>query len=109
MVSELRRRLFVAAFGADKQLATFMGRPPALSRRYCTCKLPLDLSDHELMATGDELSAAVAKLDADGWNQSNKAYPATYLRAWMVMTQIRDEILELSLGYDFGSSATCRW
>ena len=109
MVSEVRRRLFVATFLADKQAATFMGRPPAMSRRHCTCKLPLDLSDDELMATGEELSSVIAKLDTNGWNMSGEAYPATYLRAWMLMTEVRDEILELALGSEAGSSQTCRW
>ena len=99
----------MSAFAGDKQLATFIGRPPALSRRHCTCRLPLDLSDSELMSTGDELAGYIAKLDVNGWNRSNKAYPVTYQRAWMLMSQIRDEILELALGYDFGSSKSCRW
>ena len=98
MVSEFRRRLFCSVFVTDKQLATFMGRPPTLSRRYATCKLPLDLSDSELMADHDALERSKNLLDINGWNTSGAIYPSTIVRAWMLMSLVRDEILELSLG-----------
>lgn len=98
MVSEFRRRLFCYVFITDKQLATFMGRPPALSRRYITCQIPLDLSDDDIMAEGEELETIKGKLDLNGWSTSGKIYPSSVCRAWMPMGLIRDEILELSLG-----------
>lgn len=103
MVSEFRRRLFCYVFITDKQLATFMGRPPALSRRYTTCQMPLDLSDDETMAEGEELETMREKLDLNGWSTSGKIYPSTVCRAWMSMSLIRDEILELSLGPPLGA------
>ena len=106
MVSEFRRRLFCYVFIGDKQLATFMGRPPALSRRYTTCKLPLDLSDDETMAEGEELEAIRSKLDPNGWNTSGEIYPSTACRAWMLMSLVRDEILEISLGPPLGAYET---
>ena len=75
-----------------------MGRPPPLSRRYITCKLPLDLSDDELMVEGEELESIINKLDLNGWSTSGRISPSTVCRAWMPMGLIRDEILELSLG-----------
>ena len=98
MVSEFRRRLFCYVFTTDKQLATFVGRPPALSRRYITCQIPLDMSDEEIMAEGQELQAIRNKLDPNGWSTSGLIYPSTVCRAWMFMSLIRDEILEISLG-----------
>ncbi len=106
MVSEFRRRLFCYIFIGDKQIATFMGRPPALSRRYITCHTPLDLSDEELMAEGEELEAIKGRLDPNGWNVDGKCYPNTICRAWMMMALIRDEILELSLGPPIESHTT---
>ena len=106
MVSELRRRLFCYVFITDKQLATFMGRPPALSRRYTTCQIPLDLSDDELMAEGEELEFIRRNLDPNGWSTSGKIYPSTAHRAWMIMSLIRDEILEISLGPPLGAQET---
>lgn len=75
-----------------------MGRPPALSRRYSTCKIPLDLSDAQLMAGSQELEGLKSRLDPNGWNTSGEVFPNTICRAWMLMSLIRDEILELSLG-----------
>ena len=98
MVSEFRRRLFCYVFVGDKQLATFMGRPPALSRRYVTCHMPLDLSDEQMMAEGEELEKFKSRLDSNGWNTDGKCYSHTITRACMMLAMIRDEILELSLG-----------
>ena len=106
MVSEFRRRLFCYVFICDKQLATFMGRPPGLSRRYTTCRIPLDLSDDETMAEGKELEAIKSKLDSNGWSTSGRIYPSTVCRAWMFMSLIRDEILEVSLGPPLGAHET---
>ncbi|MCJ1384382.1 hypothetical protein MMC17_007498 [Xylographa soralifera] len=105
MVAELRKLIFVAAFISDKQLATFTGRPPALSRRYSVCQLPLDLTDVELMADDETLKVIIdTKLDCNGWRKDTTVTQSTTGRAWMVMAMIRDEILELSLGPDIGSS-----
>ena len=98
MVSELRKRIFCAAFATDKQLATFTGRPPALSRRYCNCQLPLDLTEAQLEAEGEELDQILSRLDVNGWNTDGVVSRASISRAWMLLSLVRDEILELSLG-----------
>lgn len=96
MVAEIR--MFVASFIIDKQVATLIGRPPRLSRRYASVKLPLDLSDNEIMLKGDELQEKISKLDADGWNTIGKVTRSACIRAMTVAALSRDEILELSLG-----------
>ena len=106
MVSEFRRRLFCYVFISDKQLSTFMGRPPALSRRYTTCHIPLDISDNQMMAEGQELEEIKGRLDPNGWNIDGKLHPSSLCRAWMMMALIRDEILELSLGPPIESYTT---
>lgn len=83
-----------------------MGRPPALSRRYTTCQIPLDLGDDEIMAEGEELETIKSKLDPNGWSTSGKMYPSAVCRAWMFMSLIRDEILEISLGPPLGAHET---
>ena len=98
LVAEHRRRLFCYFFSLDKQLSTFMGRPPALSRRYSTCKMPLDLTDEQMMAEGQELDKIKTRLDANGWNTDGIVSPNRIFRAWMCLSVIRDEILELALG-----------
>ena len=97
-VSELRKRILCSAFATDKQLATYTGRPPALSRRYCNCQIPLDLTDEQLEAEGEELAEILNKLDVNGWSNDGVVSRASIARAWMLMSLVRDEILELSLG-----------
>ena len=97
-VSEFRRRLFCHIFISDKQLSTLMGRPPAFSRRYITSKMPLDLSDTQVLAEGQELEDIKSRLDPMGWNVDGECHFSTVCRAWMMMALIRDEVLELSLG-----------
>lgn len=58
----------------------------------------MDLTDEQMMATGEELDIIRSRLDPDGWNTEGGLYPNTIIRAWMCMSLIRDEILELSLG-----------
>ena len=80
-----------------------MGRPHALSRRYTTCPIPLDLSDDEVMAEGEELETIRNKLDSNGWSAAGNIYSSTACRTWMFMSLIRDEILEISLGSPLGA------
>lgn len=96
--AEVRRRVFAIVFAIDKSLATFTGRPPALSRRFCASNLPRDISDEVLLMGEPELSNAVSRLDANGWNTDGQIYPATLLRVKYIMSMIQDEILEFSLG-----------
>ncbi|TVY65620.1 hypothetical protein LSUE1_G008261 [Lachnellula suecica] len=97
-LTELKKRIFTVIFNLDKNASALNGRPPALSYRYTRFKYPLDLSDEVLMAGGDELHAAVNRLDKDGWNTDGEIYPATYCRANGTLSVVLDEILELSLG-----------
>lgn len=94
----MRRRIYAIVFTIDKVLATFMGRPPALSGRYNSCPAPLDISDEVLMGGEPGLSNAVALLDSNGWNTDGQIYQATVLRERFYEGQIRDEVLEISLG-----------
>ena len=96
-VAELRVRLFDVIYGHDKSISTFLGRPPRLSHRYCFTQLPLDLSEDELCLEGDELTAAIAKLN-NGWNTSNRFHRSTWRRVWAQHARIREDILEIALG-----------
>jgi len=104
LVCDLRKNIFMSAFGMDKQLATVTGRPPALSRRYCAVQLPVDLDDEELMAEGGELEHLLSKLDSRGWRTDGKVTKRSLARAWYSSLLIRDEVLELSLGVAAGFS-----
>ena len=98
LLRELRRRVFAASYVIDKRLCTFLGRPPRISRRYGSCQLPLDLSDHQLLADEASIEIALSKLDSSGWNTSQVLCNASLLRAKCRLSQHREEVLELALG-----------
>lgn len=96
-VCQLRTRIFQEVYGRDKSMATFLGRPPRLSYRYCVLQLPLDLSDDQLMLEGPELEEVLSTLE-DGWNTSGHLHRATWRRVWALNARIREDILEIALG-----------
>ena len=70
-----------------------------LSRRFVTTQVPLDLTDEELDAGEQELLLHRKKLDAMGWNPTFDGLSRNrVVRAWHLMSLIRDEILELAQG-----------
>lgn len=97
-LSQCRKKIFASAYGHDKTIATFLGRPPRLSHRYCRMEIPLDLSDQELFLEGAELDTALASLDANGWNTSGRVSRTTWQRVWFHYSRIREDILEIALG-----------
>jgi hypothetical protein len=97
-LAELRKKIFISAYGRDKTTACFLGRPPRLSYRYCKMEEPLDLSDDQLFLEGAELDAALATLDVNGWNTSGNLNRNTWLRVWFQHCRIREDILEIALG-----------
>ncbi|KAJ5100700.1 hypothetical protein N7456_006752 [Penicillium angulare] len=94
---ETRKRLMGHAFSVDNQLATFLGRPPRISWRFCNISLPLDLSFKELISNPEECSLSMRNLDADGWNIMEHDPQAVWLRVALIMGPVRENILELSL------------
>lgn len=97
-LAELRKKIFISAYGHDKVVATFLGRPPRLSHRYCKMEHPLDLSDDQLFSEGAELEHAISTLDEDGWNTQGRLNRTTWLRVWFQHCRIREDILEIALG-----------
>ena len=73
---DLDRLTHVKASTADKQLRTFMSRPPLLCRRYATTKMPLGLTEEQLMANEDDLETHKGNLDEHGWSSFQKTFLA---------------------------------
>jgi len=97
-MTELKKYLFTIVFSIDKSASLLTGRPPALSFRYTRFDLPLDLSGEVTIRGGEELSRAIAAIDANGWNTDGEIYVNTRFRAYGQMSIVLNEILELSLG-----------
>jgi hypothetical protein len=97
--TEFRRRVHACVYTTDMSLASFTGRPPLLSHRYCSSPAPLDIGDQWLLYSDqEELMRIAGTLDANGWNTDGRIYTSTRVRAYYFLALIRDEILEISLG-----------
>jgi chromatin structure-remodeling complex subunit RSC3/30 len=94
---EGRKRVMGHAFSADKQMATFLGRPPRISWRFCNVSLPLDISFKDAIAEPSVREIALSRLNANGWNTIESDMQAVWLRVALLMGPVREKILELSL------------
>ncbi|OJI85332.1 hypothetical protein ASPTUDRAFT_54974 [Aspergillus tubingensis CBS 134.48] len=93
-----RRSCFAAAFSADKNQATFVGRPPSINYRYSTLTPPLDISERTIVHGGDELNAAISRLDSFGWSAKDEVDRASVLRLRFILAVFRERALEIALG-----------
>jgi hypothetical protein len=96
-MSELRKRLFAATYILDKSISNFLGRPPRLSRKYCTMQLPLDLEPAHLRLPGAELEDVVNRLDQHGWNTNASLGGMVWIRCQFILSMICEDVLELAL------------
>ncbi|KAA8651714.1 uncharacterized protein ATNIH1004_000610 [Aspergillus tanneri] len=94
---ESRRRVFAAAYQLDKSVATFLGRPPRISRRHSDCRLPIDISDADLVGSPSEFELASRYINGSGWNVQNGFHRASWIRMRFLISTFREETLELSL------------
>ncbi|OQE35991.1 hypothetical protein PENCOP_c012G01349 [Penicillium coprophilum] len=95
--SQHRASLASSMYYYDKSHSLFNARPPMLSNRYCQCPLPLDLCEEDVYGGQERLTAAIAKLDSNGWNTGGHIFTTTWLRALAMLSPIREGILELTL------------
>lgn len=97
LCSENKRRIAAQIFTSDKMIVSFSGRPPLISRRYCSIPLPLDIGDEDLASDEATLMRVVAMLDDQGWNTDGALHPATLIRARYLIAVIQDELIEIAL------------
>ncbi|KAL4876270.1 hypothetical protein BJY04DRAFT_200180 [Aspergillus karnatakaensis] len=95
---EIRRRSYAGLYHADKNIATFFGRPPRVSWRYSDTKPPLDISEDAMLGDEEELERALNNLDSGGWSVDAAFHRASWYRLRFFMGKIREQILELSVG-----------
>ncbi|PYI01634.1 hypothetical protein BO78DRAFT_327160 [Aspergillus sclerotiicarbonarius CBS 121057] len=102
-LSETRKRIFAATFTRDKNLATYLGRPPLIDSHFSDLLLPLDLDDDEITNPENIRGPRGTNLDSGGWN-TNESRPGrslrsvTGLRLRCGMALLRERVLRLSLG-----------
>lgn len=97
-LAEIRKRCLATTYAVDKLMATFVGRPPRISRRYCSIQLPLDIEIADLALSDEELNVKLSQLDPDGWYHDSTMRRSAYMRTFVLTSRIREDILEISLG-----------
>lgn len=90
----------VAAYSMDKELATFLGRPPRICRQYCDLRFPLDIGWEDLVADTSIREVAIQQLNPDGWNVQGDPDKGARPRLTLLASILREMILELSLSHD---------
>ncbi|KAJ5226524.1 hypothetical protein N7468_007749 [Penicillium chermesinum] len=93
-ISECRRKMFASAYQVDKLICTFFDRPPRILRRYADCKMPLDLTDDEILVAADEVERVGLLLDSEGWSATARFTSSTWARLRYILGVFREEVLE---------------
>ena len=94
-LAELRRRLFAKFYHVDKVISTWFDRPARILRRYSDTRMPLDLTDEDLLSDGPQLAEARSQLEPDGWNLVNSSFKTTvWARTRYILGPVREKILE---------------
>ncbi|KUI63598.1 hypothetical protein VM1G_10283 [Cytospora mali] len=96
-LAELRKRTFMCAYYQEISIASFLGRPPRLSYRYCTLDPPLDLTEEQLLQTGPQLAATLASLDENGYSTSGGFQYGAWYRSNVHCTMRREDVVDLAL------------
>ncbi|KAI1456239.1 hypothetical protein F4805DRAFT_432941 [Annulohypoxylon moriforme] len=95
-LSNMRLCIFGAAYVIDKTICNALGRPPMISYRSFSPKLPLDLSIEEYEPLNQDEKANV---DAGGWSSSGQYCPVTWIRLRYIINRT-GETLRKSWGTD---------
>ena len=96
-MTRLRQRALIQAYASDSSLATFLGRPPRISYRFCILESPPDLDDSVFLLEGDSWKEALNELDENGWNTTGRISRQTWLKALIDIAKSREDILEMNL------------
>lgn len=91
-LAECRRRCFLKAYHLDGTFSALFNRPPRILRRYSDCKMPLNLSDEDIIADPVQLEQACSKLTPDGWDAEGRCFPTTAVRLRCLTAEIREDV-----------------
>lgn len=97
-VVQLRKRIFARIYGADISFATFLGRPPRISKRFCCIHVPLDLEEEVYEYEREKLTNETQSVDQNGWNTKGEIRKHAGRRWSMILAIIQEDILEVLLG-----------
>ncbi|OKL57725.1 hypothetical protein UA08_07127 [Talaromyces atroroseus] len=96
-LAQMRKRLFSASYRIDKNIATFLGRPPRLSSKHSDCGLPLCIDDDMFNASTHAFNQAINDTDEQGWRVQPTFCPTAWIRLQCSIAMFREEILDISI------------
>ncbi|KAJ8127105.1 hypothetical protein O1611_g6533 [Lasiodiplodia mahajangana] len=97
-IEQLRTRIVATAYSSEVSIASYLGRPPRLSYRYCNLNPPMDIPDTQLIGSEEEIARIVSSFDEKGFGATGKVSRATWMKTWVGIAPMREDVLDLALG-----------
>jgi hypothetical protein len=101
---EIQTRLFACMYEADKSLSRVLGKLPRLPRQYCNRRLPLKISDENVLTAGFTPDDAIVNMPHLGSCILQESFPSDWLRIRYLFATLREVVLSVRLGASGQSS-----
>jgi hypothetical protein len=101
---EIQTRLFACMYEADKSLSRVLGKLPRLPRQYCNRRLPLKISDENILTAGFTSDDAIVNLPYLGSCIRQEPFPSDWLRVRYLFATLKEVVLSVRLGASGQSS-----
>ncbi|KAI0117952.1 hypothetical protein GGR51DRAFT_545834 [Nemania sp. FL0031] len=97
-IEQMRTRIVAVAYSSEVSIASYLGRPPRLSYRYCNLNPPMDIPDTQLIGSEDDIARIISSFDEKGFGATGKVSRATWMKTWVGIAPLREDVLDLALG-----------
>ncbi|THD00152.1 hypothetical protein EYZ11_000343 [Aspergillus tanneri] len=101
---EIQTRLFACMYEADKSLSRVLGKLPRLPRQYCSRRLPLKISDENVLTAGFTSDDAIVNMPHLGSCIRQESFHSDWLRIRYLFATFREVVLGVRLGASGQSS-----
>ncbi|KAJ5908936.1 hypothetical protein N7495_001618 [Penicillium taxi] len=95
---EIQTRLFACIYEADKSLSRVLKKLPRLPRQYCNRRLPLKISDENVLTAGFTLDDAIIDMPHLGNCIRQESFPSDWLRIRYLFATLKEVVLSVKLG-----------
>ncbi|KAJ5508767.1 hypothetical protein N7527_010910 [Penicillium freii] len=101
---EIQTRLFACTYEADKSLSGVLGKPPRLPRQYCNRRLPLKISDENVLTAAFTSDDSIVNTPHLGSFICQESFPSDWLRIRFLFATLKEVVLSVRLGISGQSS-----
>lgn len=85
-------------YEADKSLSRVLGKLPRLPRQYCNRRLPLKISDENVLTAGFTSDDAIINIPHLGSFTRQESFPSDWLRIRYLFATLKEVVLSVRLG-----------